>query len=446
MAILHLDDRFARTIARPEKGSETYNDDKISGFEVRVYPDRMVGTLRYRPIGSAVKKRAFLGEHPGITMAVMRSNAEAIRGRVKGGADPAAERAAVKEERRRKETEEVLTVRKAVELYEPDVRQRKSSWDQDIGHLTRNLIAQMGERSLGSIAKADCAQRVKEVAVAAPVSANRLRAAMLTFFQWATDQGLITANPMSGIPKPTRERKQEVDRTLSDAEFVVLWRAIENAKLAPGLKAALQVLALTGQRPNEVAGLQRSDLYFLDEPGEAYAEIPADRMKGRRKHVWPISPAVAAIIQAQIVDQEEQARIEGRTPGEHIFASRFLDRQRIARHSLSQALRRIIPALDANGNEAEIVKRLQSDPPTPHAFRRTCVTGMARLKIPREDRKAVVAHREDDVLSGHYDAYERLDEKRIALNKWAQHVDALLSGQKRTGATILPIRAAAVRP
>ena len=89
-----------------------------------------------------------------------------------------------------------------------------------------------------------------------------------------------------------------------------------------------------------------------------------------------------------------------------------MDRERIARHSMSQALRRIIPALDPTGEDGDIVRRLQADPPTPHAFRRTCVSGMARLGIPREDRKAVVAHAESDVLAGHYDAYDRLREKR----------------------------------
>ena len=58
---------------------------------------------------------------------------------------------------------------------------------------------------------------------------------------------------------------------------------------------------------------------------------------------------------------------------------------------------------------------------------------MARLQIPREDRKAVLAHVESDVLGEHYDAHDRLDEKRIALDAWAHHVEELLSGAKSTG-------------
>ena len=82
---------------------------------------------------------------------------------------------------------------------------------------------------------------------------------------------------MVGIPKPTKERKQEIDRVLNDDELVVLWRAIDKARLAPGIRAALQTLALTGQRPNEISGLEIGDLHYLDSPDEAYALIPAPR-------------------------------------------------------------------------------------------------------------------------------------------------------------------------
>ena len=88
---------------------------------------------------------------------------------------------------------------------------------------------------------------------------------------------------MDGIAKPTREKKTGADiRALSDAELLLLWRAIEKARLAPGIIAAFKVLALTGQRPAEIAGLALSELRHLDNPAKAVAELPADRMKARR--------------------------------------------------------------------------------------------------------------------------------------------------------------------
>jgi integrase len=442
MPTAHLDDKFAKTVQRPEKKPLEFTDDKIGGFEVRVYPDRIVGTLRYRPLGSSQKKRAPLGEHPNITMAKMRANAEAERGRVRTGADPAAEREAIKESRRREEAAPALDFDRACDLYLASLAKRKSSWKQDEGYLQRDARPQWGTRRLDQISKADCAARLLAVAARAPVAANRVRAALMSFFNWAVDNDLLAISPMIGIKKPTKERKEgEVDRVLSDAEFVVLWRAIEKAKLADGLRAALQVLALTGKRPNEIAGLTLSELQHLDDPAQAIADFPASRMKGRRRHILPLTEPVIEIIKGEIARQEAEAKAEGRAMGEHIFTSRFLDRERVARHSLSQAFRRIIPALGPNGPDGEIVKRLQADPPKPKSFRATCATGMARLGISREDRKAVLAHVEDDVMARHYDAYDRLREKRIALEAWTRHVQGLLSGQTPTGA-VIPFRSA----
>ena len=159
-------------------------------------------------------------------------------------------------------------------------------------------------------------------------------------------------------------------------------------------------------------------------------------MKGRRRHVTPLTAPVCQLIRDEIDRHAEEARIERREPGEFVFTSRFMVRPHIARHSLSQALLRVIGALKAEGPNAAVIKRLKDDPPTPHAFRRTCATGMARLKIIREDRMAVLAHKDDTVHSRHYDAYDRISEKREALETWAQHIEDLLAGKKQTGEVV----------
>jgi hypothetical protein len=47
---------------------------------------------------------------------------------------------------------------------------------------------------------------------------------------------------------------------------------------------------------------------------------------------------------------------------------------------------------------------------------------MAALGVPREDRLAVLAHAAGDVHGAHYDKYDRLKEKRAALEAWEQHL------------------------
>ena len=123
---------------------------------------------------------------------------------------------------------------------------------------------------------------------------------------------------------------------------------------------------------------------------------------------------------------------------EFVFASKFAERARLARHSLSQALGRIIEDLDESGDDADTVANLKADRPTPHDLRRTLATGMARLGIPRDDRLAVLAHSYGDVHEI-YDQYERLPQKRAALEMWERHLRKVIADQLQTDGKVLPL-------
>jgi integrase len=80
------------------------------------------------------------------------------------------------------------------------------------------------------------------------------------------------------------------------------------------------------------------------------------------------------------------------------------------------------------GDDAETVANLKADRPTPHDLRRTLATGLARLGIPRDDRLAVLAHSYGDVHEV-YDQFERLPQKRAALEAWERHVRKVTADQ-----------------
>src|SRR5262249_6334305 len=153
----------------------------------------------------------------------------------------------------------------------------------------------------------------------------------------------------------------------------------------------------------------------LDDPDNARWEIPARRMKARRPHVVPLAPMARALF------LETVARRRTQEDGEGVFASRFLSRTTLARHSLSQALKRIISQLAPRGPEADAVRSLRENAPTPHDLRRTLATQLSALALAREDRLAVLAHAPSDVHGAVYDKYERLREKRVALATWECH-------------------------
>jgi integrase len=74
-----------------------------------------------------------------------------------------------------------------------------------------------------------------------------------------------------------------------------------------------------------------------------------------------------------------------------------------------------------------------ADPrPTPHDLRRTLRTGLARLKlrddrrIPREVAERCLNHALDEIEAT-YNTHDYLDERREALARWSEHVEALVA-------------------
>ncbi len=420
MPIETLTDARVRAARKPETGILELWDSKTGGLCFRVRKSGIKSwTFRYRPDDGKTNRRVTLGRFPAMSLADARAAAERIRVQVRGGADPQANKRA-----RREAAANALTFTALVDLYiERYAKPQKSSWRNDQGYLRGHAVPVWGKRSVASITKADAAKLLFDVVAVAPVSANRLRSILMRMFSWAVDSGLLDGNPMLGVKKPHQEGDGK-DRTLSDDELKAFWHALDNANLAPGTIAALRVLMLLGQRPGEISGMARSELDHIDDADGPRWEIPAERMKARKAHVVPLPPLAKQIITTALQPDSD-----------FVFASKYADRERLARHSMSQAMRRLIDGLEADGDG---VARLKANPPTPHDLRRTVATGMSRLRIPREDRLAVLAHSQDDTHGKHYDRYERLDEKRVALETWERHVRKVING----GAEIIPLRSA----
>ena len=63
---------------------------------------------------------------------------------------------------------------------------------------------------------------------------------------------------------------------------------------------------------------------------------------------------------------------------------------------------------------------------TNHDLRRTVRSGLSALRIPHEVKEAVLAHRPPGIV-GTYDLHEYEDEKREALEKWAQRLASIVN-------------------
>jgi len=247
-------------------------------------------------------------------------------------------------------------------------------------------------------------------------------------YSWAIDEEILEQSPMVRIPKPTKEERAR-DRILEKDEMALLWRAFD--KLDPSMALGLKTLLLTGQRPGEVLGMRWDELFDLRAPARARWELSPERVKNGRRHVVPIVPAVLEIIEGTNRSSDEP----------FVFASSRNRSASFDRQSVARALKRLIRGLEPSPQEETTVSRLQKSEPTPHDFRRTAITGMMSLGISREIVKSVVNHAEGDITEAHYDRYDRMPEKRRALEIWAKSVlETVASGGiRRPDDNVLPM-------
>jgi integrase len=290
------------------------------------------------------------------------------------------------------------------------------------------LVDRWGARPAGEIGDADCWAAVEEARkIGTPglarthdgpsdSRARLFRAALSALFRWAQRSRRVPTNPVAAVaaPRPSRSR----DRVLGDHEIRWFWRSC--AELAPPVGQCLRVLLLTGQRLNEVASMRKAELV----EGGAVLDLPASRTKNGLRHVVPL-PALAQEIVAEV------ARVEG----DYVFTA--TGRAPIAQWSRTK--RQIDALMLARAREED--PRAEIPHWTFHDLRRTCATGMAKLRVATEVREAVLNHASGEArrgVAGTYNLYGYLAEKGEALARWAQHVVGVVSDERPS--KVVPIK------
>jgi integrase len=175
---------------------------------------------------------------------------------------------------------------------------------------------------------------------------------------------------------------------LTPDELAAVLRACDELGWPAG--AIVRLLALTGQRFGEVAGMAWGE---LDLQGALWT-IPAARMKGKRPHEVPLSqPALAIIASLPQVSSVWVFPARGTGPTKNIRPAK-------ARLDLLSGV---------------------SDW-TIHDLRRTAASGMARLGTAPHVVAEVLGHARSGVTSTVYVRHQYLEEKRAALEAWAAEV------------------------
>lgn len=284
------------------------------------------------------------------------------------------------------------------------------------------LVEKWGDRPIASIRKRDIVEAMDEIVDdGAPYVAIVTLACLKKLFRWLAQRDVIELNPAVDVARPHEAKSR--DRVLDADELVAFWRA--TAKLDDQTSAViLRLLLLLGQRKDEVRCLE------AEEVTKDGLLLPGARMKNKQEHLVPLPEHALGLI-------ERAPRFGNR----YVFGSEVLNGRRPTAN-LAKAKSKLDALMLAELRELKADPGATLTPWRIHDLRRTCATGMARLRVQPHVIESVLSHR-SGIISGvaaTYNRHEYQEEKLSALETWGRYVLSLCEG---TESNVTPIRPAA---
>jgi Arm DNA-binding domain/Phage integrase family len=442
-----LTDRAIKA-AKPAERPYNIHDAVVPGLLLEVRPSglKRLALLKRFP-GSRNPTRRLIGQYGAVTLEQARTAARRWLELLQAGIDPAAEveRNRVAEARKQRHTfAHVVERYLAIEVIGPDPQHPRHRGHRKMRNALDILVALFGDRpvahfeddpealmgpleligQLGSdraLVKLGCRKKPLRPGRPARPSPEQARA-LFTFlhmvFNFAVEHGGfgLTRNPIDHIRKVRRfGATVRRDHTPTDEELAALVIAAD--RLPAPHRYVYRALVLSGLRLREVTEAGWSEV------GDELWTIPASRMKGKngkaRPHAVPITTDLRKLFDS-IPRGNRGAFIfsvnGGRTPvatGGSALKATLAD-------EMLHVLR--IRAKARGEDPAKVELR----PWRNHDIRRAVKSGLARLGVRDDVSEMILAHKRGGI-SGIYDTYDRLPERRAALEQWANYVTGLVN-------------------
>jgi integrase len=426
MPTVKLTDAAVQRLKAPPGARVDYFDAAFPGLALRVTgavdqrPERRTWTLFYR-LGGKQRRLTFDDRYPKLDLAGARIAAAKALQMVAAGTDPAI----VKAETKAAAARAPDTVANVVELFikrHLEGKRRAPRYIADTRRTFANhVLSRWAERNIKSITRRDVIELLDQVMdqgsaakgadgkrqhfPGGPISANRTLAAIRAMFNFALRRGIIDSTPVALVERPGEETRRE--RTLSHEEIRAVWSAAEGLGYPFG--TFFQLTLLLGQRREEVASMRWADLDLEN----GIWTLPADATKASRGHIVPLAPIVLDIL--QVLPRKSYADGGALKQSPYVFTTSG----KTPISGFSKAKARLDQAIAKARDGAALA------PWTIHDLRRSVATEMGRLRVSRLVIGKVLNHA-DRSVTGIYDRHAYLEEKRHALETWAQCLGSLV--------------------
>jgi integrase len=280
-----------------------------------------------------------------------------------------------------------------------------------LARLEADVFPHIGSRPIAEIDAPELLDVLRRVEKRGVIeTARRLRQICGQVFRYAIASSRASHDPSAdlrgALKSPGRTRGH---KTMPLDEVPTFLRALEGYDGDQRTRLALRLMVLTFARTTELRAARWSEIENIDGI-EPLWRIPAERTKMKREHVVPLAPQAVAVLR-------ELRALPGSDATSFLFPSPSRERH-MSNNTMLYALYRM-----GYHNRATV-----------HGFRSMASTALNEMGFRPDVIERQLAHQEQNAVRAAYNRAEYLNERRVMMKHWADHLDAI------TGENIVPYK------
>ncbi len=351
---------------------------------------------RFRYQRPTTKKRTMvgLGSFPALSLADARALRADYLSLLAKGIDPQVQ-AEVTEEQQQIALDSIFST-VAANWFQLKSKSVTADYAKDIWRsLDKDVFPAIGEIPVQEIKARTLVEALEPIkARGALETVRRLVQRINEIMTFAVNTGLIDANPASGVGMAFERPKKQNMPTLRPEELPQLMRSLVMSNLSVSTRCLIEWQLLTLVRPSEASGTRWEE---IDLDAKLWT-ITAERMKGKREHVVPLSPQALDILEVMKPISAHR---------EHVFPSRNDPKQSMNSQTANAALKRI-------GYGGKLVA---------HGLRSIASTALNEAGFNADVIEAALAHTDKNEVRRAYNRSTYLEQRKDLMSWWGVFVN-----------------------
>lgn len=349
--------------------------------------------FRYQRPNSTSRTNLSLGAYPALTLAAARQIRDQHLSLLAQNIDPQQQQEIVSEQRQIELDSVFSTV--AANWFQLKSKSVTPDYAKDIWRsLDKDVFPAIGEIPVQEIKARTIIEALEPIkARGALETVRRLVQRINEIMIYAVNTGLLDANPSSGVGMAFERPKKQNMPTLRPEELPKLMRSLVMSNLSVSTRCLIEWQLLTLVRPSEASGTQWAE---IDLDAKLWT-IPAERMKGKREHVVPLSPQALDILEFMKPISAQR---------EHVFPSRNDPKQAMNSQTANAAIKRM-------GYGGKLVA---------HGLRAIASTALNEAGFNADVIEAALAHTDKNEVRRAYNRSTYLEQRKELMCWWGLNV------------------------